>query len=75
MRIEAHVDDVAALETMLASLGDGIFSIEPSSELTRGSLFIHTELGGVDARLAPQLARLAEALRDALRGSQRSARE
>lgn len=72
VRIEAHADDVVALETMLASLGDGIFRIEPSSELTRGSLVIHTELGRVDARLAPQLARLAEALREALRGSHRT---
>jgi flagellar biosynthesis/type III secretory pathway protein FliH len=30
---------------------------------------VHTELGRVDARLAPQLSRLAEALREVLRGS------
>lgn len=81
MRIEACEDDVAALETMLASLGEGsagVATIEASAELARGSLIVHTELGRIDARLAPQLTRLAEALREALRtnrGSHRSSRE
>jgi type III secretion protein L len=78
IRIEACHDDVAALEAMLASLGEGIATVEAAPELARGSLIVHTELGRIDARLAPQLARLAEALREALRsnqGSPRSARE
>jgi type III secretion protein L len=81
MRIEACQDDVAALETMLAGLGEGsagLATVEAVGGLARGSLIVHTELGRIDARLAPQLTRLAEALREALRtnpGSQRSSRE
>ena len=70
MRIEACPDDVAALGELLASLGEGVATIEPSAELSRGSLVVHTELGRVDARLTPQLSRLAEALREVLRGSE-----
>lgn len=71
MRIEACADDVAALEVVLAALGEGVATIEVSPELARGSLMVHTELGRVDARLAPQLGHLAEALREVLRGSSR----
>jgi flagellar biosynthesis/type III secretory pathway protein FliH len=71
MRIEASEGDVAALEAVLASLGEGIAKIEVSPELARGSLVVHTELGRVDARLAPQLERLAAALREVLRESSR----
>ena len=67
MRIEASPEDVPALETILADLGQGIAAVEPASELARGSLVVHTELGRIDARLGPQLTRLAEALREALR--------
>jgi flagellar biosynthesis/type III secretory pathway protein FliH len=70
LRIEACPDDVAALNDLLAALGEGVASIEENSELSRGSLVVHTELGRVDARLTPQLSRLAEALREVLRGSQ-----
>jgi type III secretion protein L len=66
LRIEAAPADVPALTDLIASLGEGVATIEASSELGRGSLIVHTELGRVDARLAPQLARLAEALREAL---------
>ena len=71
MRIEASAEDVAALEEVLAALGEGVATIEVSPDLARGSLMVHTELGRVDARLAPQLSRLAEALREVLRGSPR----
>ena len=67
VRIEACVDDVPALQGMLADLGEGIATVEPSGDLARGSLVVHTELGRIDARLGPQLTRLAEALREALR--------
>jgi flagellar biosynthesis/type III secretory pathway protein FliH len=70
LRIEACPGDVAALNDLLAALGEGVASIEENSELSRGSLVVHTELGRVDARLTPQLSRLAEALREVLRGSQ-----
>lgn len=67
LRIEASPADVPALHGLLAGLGDGIATVEPSGELDRGSLVVHTELGRIDARLGPQLTRLAEALREALR--------
>ena len=67
LRIEACPADVPVLGELVASLGEGVATIEPSSELARGSLVVHTELGRVDARLAPQLSRLAGALREALR--------
>ncbi|MDB4941866.1 MAG: Flagellar assembly protein FliH [Labilithrix sp.] len=67
LRIEASPADLPALHGMLAGLGDAIATVEPSAELERGSLVVHTELGRIDARLGPQLARLAEALREALR--------
>ncbi len=79
MRIEACEADLPALRAMLAGLGEGsVATLDASDELARGSLIVHTELGRIDARLAPQLTRLAEALREALRtnrGSQRSSRE
>lgn len=69
IRIEVCADDLAALKEMLASLGEGIVNVEASAELARGSLIVHTELGRIDARLAPQLSRLAEALREILKSS------
>ena len=71
MRIEASAGDVAALQEVLAALGEGVATIEVSPDLARGSLVVHTELGRVDARLAPQLGRLAAALREVLRESSR----
>lgn len=65
-RIEANPIDVDALREHTASLGESIV-IEPNAELARGSLVLHTDLGTIDARLTPQLERLARALRDALR--------
>ena len=70
LRIEACPDDVAALNDLLAALGEGVATVEANPELSRGSLVVHTELGRVDARLTPQLSRLAEALREVLRGSE-----
>ncbi len=68
-RIEAHPSDAATLETLIATLGvpAGAVEIVPRDDLSRGSLVLHTDLGTLDARLTPQLARLAETLRDALR--------
>ncbi|HEX7664650.1 MAG TPA: FliH/SctL family protein [Polyangiaceae bacterium] len=63
---EANPLDVEALRVETAFLGDAV-AIEPNTELARGSLVLHTDLGTVDGRLTPQLERLAEALRDALR--------
>jgi flagellar biosynthesis/type III secretory pathway protein FliH len=66
-RIEAHPADAAALAAQLGDLGGDIV-IEPNEELSRGSLVVHTDLGKLDARLTPQLQRLAVALREALGG-------
>ncbi len=65
-RIEANPIDVDALREHTVSLGESIV-IEPNADLARGSLVLHTDLGTIDARLTPQLERLARALRDALR--------
>lgn len=86
IRIEACADDVPALDALLASIagGDGrdardardaasVARVEVSQELARGSLVVHTDLGRIDARLAPQLTRLAEALRVVLRSAPPSA--
>lgn len=66
VQIEANPIDVEALREHTVSLGDSIV-IVPNAELARGALVLHTDLGTLDARLTPQLERLARALRDALR--------
>ena len=68
--IEVSPLDEPALRTHLERLGlpPASIEIEPNPELSRGSLSLHTDLGTLDARLKPQLERLAAALRDALRG-------
>ncbi len=68
VRIEAHPDDVAALEKHVALLDIAqVASITSDVTLERGCLRLHTDLGTIDAQLRPQLERLAAALRDALR--------
>ncbi len=70
-RIECSPLDADVLRTHLATLGlppDAV-EIAPNSELSRGSLLLHTDLGTLDAKLAPQLDRLAAALRDVLRSA------
>jgi flagellar biosynthesis/type III secretory pathway protein FliH len=66
VRIDASPEDLAALAEALGGIGQSA-DIQPDPTLARGSLVVHTDLGRVDARLQPQLARLAEALREALR--------
>jgi flagellar biosynthesis/type III secretory pathway protein FliH len=66
VRIDAHPDDVDALREALSAAAR-IADVSADAELPRGSLVVHTDLGVVDARLRPQLARLAAALREALR--------
>ncbi len=67
VRIEAHPDDVAALQQHVAMLNIAqVASITSDATLERGSLRLHTDLGTIDAQLRPQLERLAAALRDAL---------
>jgi len=66
--IEAHPLDADELRRLLSSGGHDLPSIEVRSDeaLARGELRLHTDLGTIDARLAPRFERLAAALRDAL---------
>jgi flagellar biosynthesis/type III secretory pathway protein FliH len=69
VRIEAHPLDAEALSAHLSSVGLPAASVEvvKTEGLARGELCLHTDLGTLDAKLTPQLERLAEALREALR--------
>jgi len=66
VRIDAHPDDVTALREALAAVGHAA-EVGADASLGRGSLVVHTDLGTIDARLRPQIARLAAALREAAR--------
>lgn len=66
VRIDAAPEDVAPLREALAALGQTA-KVTEDAALTRGSLVVHTDIGKIDARIEPQLARLATALREALR--------
>ena len=66
--IRAHPLDAEALRAHLELLPGLTFAIRPDESLPRGSLSIDTTLGLVDAKLAPQLERLARALRPHLDG-------
>jgi flagellar biosynthesis/type III secretory pathway protein FliH len=62
VRIDAHPDDVTPLREALAAVGHAA-EVNADGSLARGSLVVHTDVGTIDARLRPQLARLADALR------------
>jgi flagellar biosynthesis/type III secretory pathway protein FliH len=65
----AHPLDADALRMNLEALASGAaFVIHADDTLPRGSLSIDTTLGILDAKLAPQLERLARALRPHLAG-------
>jgi flagellar biosynthesis/type III secretory pathway protein FliH len=66
--IEAHPLDADELRQRLTGDGLHLQSIDVRSDaaLARGELRLHTDLGTIDARLAPRFERLAAALRDAL---------
>ena len=66
---EANPLDAAALQAQLHALGltgDAV-AIEAREDLARGDLVLRTDLGTLDARLKPQLQRLADALSRAAR--------
>jgi flagellar biosynthesis/type III secretory pathway protein FliH len=67
LTIAAHPDDVPLLER---ALGAGELSppllVIVDRERRRGSLRLETDIGTLDAELAPELDRLAEKLREAL---------
>jgi flagellar biosynthesis/type III secretory pathway protein FliH len=66
--IDAHPLDAEVLRAQLSMVGLDIQSIEVQEDpaLARGELRLHTDLGTIDARLAPRFDKLAAALRDAL---------
>ncbi len=67
--IEAHPLDAGELRQRLTGGDLDLQSIEVRSDeaLARGELRLHTDLGTIDARLAPRFERLTAALRDALK--------
>jgi flagellar assembly protein FliH/type III secretion protein L len=68
IRILAHPADVPLLEQSLAKGRVGhVAEVSADSARARGSLRFETEIGSLDADLAPQLDRLTERLREALR--------
>jgi flagellar biosynthesis/type III secretory pathway protein FliH len=69
VKIVAHPADAAILEQSLDELGvePACVSIGRDENRERGSLQMVTDIGILDAELAPQLARLAIKLREALR--------
>lgn len=66
--VDAHPLDADELKRQLASGALDLRSFEVRSDetLARGELRLHTDVGTIDARLAPRFDRLAAALRDAL---------
>jgi flagellar biosynthesis/type III secretory pathway protein FliH len=66
--VDAHPLDADELKRQLASgaLDLGSVEVRTDETLARGELRLHTDVGTIDARLAPRFDRLAAALRDAL---------
>ena len=64
----AHPEDAQILEHSLPAMGLDAASVQvrPDPSRTRGNLRIETEIGVLDAELAPQLERLALKLRESL---------
>lgn len=65
VRIVAHPEDLPALEAERTALGAGLEALElvGDAERRRGDLRLETEIGVLDAALAPQLDRLSKRLR------------
>jgi flagellar biosynthesis/type III secretory pathway protein FliH len=68
LSIVAHPEDAKLLEQSLPSLGVAVETLKvvADSARARGSLRIETDIGVLDADLAPQLDRLALRLRETL---------
>jgi flagellar biosynthesis/type III secretory pathway protein FliH len=66
--LTVHPADAPVLESSLGVLATSHESvtIQPDDALARGDLRLETELGALDARLEPQLERLARRLKDTL---------
>jgi flagellar biosynthesis/type III secretory pathway protein FliH len=69
-RILAHPEDVAPITAALGNFGFEAGALEVRADLTRarGNLRLETELGVLDAELAPQLDRLLARLAGTLKG-------
>lgn len=69
IHIHAHPDDAALLarETRALGLEQAQVEVHAAPSRSRGSLRLETDLGTLDADLAPQLDRLVAALREGLR--------
>ena len=68
LTLEAHPEDAEPLRRLVRELRSfASLTVRESTELSRGSLLVHTELGTLDARLRPQLERLAAHLASLLR--------
>ena len=72
LTIVAHPEDAKLLSGSLSSLGVAVDTVRllPDSARARGSLRIETDIGVLDADLAPQLDRLALRLRETLANEQ-----
>lgn len=68
VRIFAHPEDAAAIEKERGSLGlpENAVVIFSDADRQRGDLRLETEIGVLDAALAPGLERLAKKLREAM---------
>lgn len=68
LAILAHPEDAQLLSGALPSLGVAVETVRivPDAQRARGSLRIETDIGVLDAELAPQLDRLALRLRETL---------
>jgi flagellar biosynthesis/type III secretory pathway protein FliH len=68
LAIVAHPEDAKLLTQSIASLGVAIDTVRilPDAARARGSLRVETDIGVLDADLAPQLDRLALRLRETL---------
>lgn len=69
VRVVAHPDDAAQLEAVRKSLGAKLEVLEIAVDPGRapGNLRLETEIGVLDAALAPQLDRLAQKLHESLK--------
>jgi flagellar assembly protein FliH len=67
-KVDAHPSDASVLREQLTTAGLDVQSVEIREDpaLARGELRLQTDVGTIDARLAPRFERLAAALRDAL---------
>ena len=68
VELRAHPEDAALLRSATVAFDpEGrVHAVVSDESLARGDLRLNTEVGMIDARLGPELSRLAERLREAL---------